>query len=110
VTKIPPGYVLISVADLAALHAARADPGPLAAPPDPKSARATMPGLAEAIGLLAARVHGIDSPGLSGDVPAPSVAAALVIIAAATLGQFLPDRGTRLLADLGVIAAREDTR
>ena len=67
-----------------------------------------MAGLAEAIALITARRHGIGT-GLSGDVPAPAVAAALTILAAAFLGGLdLQDQGAGLLQDLGLAAASED--
>ena len=79
----------------------------LGAPPGADQA-ATMPGLAEAVALLTARHHGIDNPGLSGDVPPSAVAAALVTLGTAFLAHLLPaDHGARLLQDLGAAAADE---
>lgn len=106
---VPPGYALVRLDDLAALHSARADPGPPAALPEPQPSEATLAGLAEAIGILTARANGQRLP-LSGDVAPTAVTGALAIIACAALAQLLPaDRGARLLADLGLAAAREDT-
>ena len=70
---------------------------------------ASLAGLSEAVSLLTARHHGIDSPGLSGDVPPAAVASALVILGGAFLASLLPvDNGARLLRDLGAVAAGED--
>jgi hypothetical protein len=106
VTKlaIPPGHVLLRIEDFAALYAAAHAPAPPAAP---QGERATMAGLAEAVSLLTARVHGIDL-GLSGDVPHSAVTASLAVLAAAFLGHLLPaDRAAALLTDLGIIAVKE---
>jgi hypothetical protein len=70
---------------------------------------ATMAGLAEAIGLLTARVHGMTSPGLSRNVAPSAVAAALALLGAAFISHLLPaDRGAGLLRDFGAAAAGED--
>jgi hypothetical protein len=67
-----------------------------------------LPGLAEAVSLLAARVHGVDALPLSGDVPAHAVTGALAVLATALLSSLLPnDRGAALLTDLDVWAAQE---
>jgi hypothetical protein len=88
------------------------DDGPTAPPAAPNAAgpaSATMAGLAEAVALVAARVHGMPDPGLSGDVPAPAVAGALAVLARAFLQSLdLRDGGTRILQDLGAVAARDD--
>lgn len=79
-------------------------------PPGPPLAGngATMPGLAEAVSLLAARLHGVPGVGLSGDVPAGSVTAALTILAHALLRSLdLRDDGAALLRGLGEAAAGE---
>lgn len=100
---VPPGYVVVRIADLAELLGRQAQP-----PAGPKPATATMPGLAEAIALIAARHHGIPSPGLSGDVPPGAVAGALTIFAAALLANLLPaDQASGLLTDLGAAVVRE---
>jgi DNA-binding transcriptional LysR family regulator len=76
-------------------------------PPPPTGA--TWAALAEAIALVAARHQDIPSPGLSGDIDANAVAAALAILAAAFLGKLLPaDRAASLLTDLGLAAARQN--
>jgi hypothetical protein len=67
-----------------------------------------MAGLAEAVSLLAAKVQGITTPGLSDEVPHSAVAAALVVLSAAFLAELLPsDQGARLLNDLGIAAASD---
>lgn len=108
-TKLPPGYVAIHLNDLMALHAARQAPPP--PPPDPVPATATAAGLAEAISLLAARIHGVKDFPLSGDVDATAVTGALALLATALLRQLLPrDRATAFLTDLGTAAANEGTQ
>jgi regulatory helix-turn-helix LysR family protein len=93
-------------ATLAAAQAAReAATSAPSAPP----AEATLAGLAEAVGLLVARLQGVRL-GLSGEVPAPAVAGALSVLAAAFLGGLdLGDGGARLLANIGHDAAHEGT-
>ena len=118
VTLTPAGHALLpeARATLAAAQAARqaatgapaqaARQAPAASAPLPPTG-ATWAALAEAIALVAARHQDIPSPGLSGDIDANAVAAALALLAAAFLGKLLPaDRAASLLADLGLVAAR----
>lgn len=121
VTLTPAGHALLpeARATLAAAQAARqaatgapaqaARQAPVGAPAPPPPAGATWAALAEAVALVAARYQDIPSPGLSGDIDANAVAAALAILAAAFLGKLLPaDRAASLLTDLGLAAAREN--
>ena len=108
--KIEPGdTVTIKVRGPAVVRVSQ--PGPVAPSVADHAGeqQATMAGLAEAVSLLTARVHGMASPGLSGEVPPGTVAAALVSLGGTFLAHLLPaDQGAALLRDLG-LAAQEDT-
>lgn len=70
----------------------------------------TWPALSEAVALVSAKIHGIDSPGLSGDMPAEDVVRALTALCASLLIVHYPDdRGARFLRDAGTAALTPDT-
>lgn len=73
----------------------------------PGQPEATFAALAEAVGLLTARLGGMRGHAMSGDVPPGAVAAAMCVLTAACLRSIFPDHGAGLLADIGLEAARE---
>ena len=108
--EIPPGCVLIRVADLAALLAV--PPGsarPALDPAEPPQPPAdTWRGLASAVALLTARLghHDVDPGQLADEADAASVISALVSVATASLRGCLEGGAEGFLQDLGVLAAR----
>ncbi len=109
--EIPPGCVLIRVADLAALLAALPGQRPPALVPaePPQPPADAWRGLASAVALLTARLghHDIAPGQLADEADTAAIIAALVVMAAAALRGCLDDGAAMsLLQDLGVIAGR----
>jgi hypothetical protein len=104
---LPPGYVAISVADLAALLSTRAT-----APPAPQPATTadtiTWEAISACIALLGAKLWQADvsQADVIGELPAGSVVGALTIVAASVLAAVFADRGEGLLGSLGLDAAK----
>lgn len=106
--EIPAGCVIIRLADLAALLAAR--PGPV--PPLPVPAVPSQPGpdawsgLASAVAMLTARIgnHDVDLGQLADPADMASVVTALVAMASAALRGCLEDGAGQFLQDMGALA------
>jgi hypothetical protein len=104
---IPPGYILISLTDLAALMRERAA---VPAPSQPEPADgATWEAIAAAVGLVCAQIWRPDvgHADIIGDVPAGTVVHALTIISAALVRGAFADHGTVLLRHLGELAGTQ---
>jgi len=107
------GYVVIEAGELCGWA-----PVPLTREPPvaPEAAAPAAPAgqwcvVAEAVALISASLHGIDGPGLSGDVRAEDVARLLARMTATVLREHLPPGSADIaLADLGLLAAREGGR
>lgn len=99
--EIPPGCVVIRLADLAALLAA------VPAPEPPRRADDAWSGLGAAVAMLTARLGKQDvGPGqLAEGIPPEHIITALVAMAAAGLRGCLEDGAETFLRDLGLIAA-----
>ena len=108
--RVRPGdTVTITVHGPAVIHVRPSGPPGASETAPAAGSRPALPGLAEAVSLITARVHGMPGPGLSEDVSPAAVAAALTILATAFLDHLLPlDRRSALLTDLG-LAAQEGT-
>ena len=109
---VPPGCVVISIADLAALIAAARPPDTgqavRAAPPSPSPGGTALPALRAAIAMLTSRIGGaeVDDRDLIGDIPSAAVIAALAAIAVRALECGFPDVATiTVLRDLAMAAA-----
>jgi hypothetical protein len=106
--RVPPGFALVRIDDLAALT-------PRSAPENARRDQAdtaTWEALAASIAILTARLGHIDvrQADLIGDTPPAAVIKALVILTAATLAALMPDQGATLLRDLVKTAAQEGTQ
>ena len=107
-SEIPPGCVLIRLADLAALIAARPGqlpPGPAEPPRQPEGA---WSGLAAAVAMCTARLgenRDLGPGHLAEGIPPEYIIAPLVAMAAAGLRACLEDGAEAFLRDMGLIAA-----
>ncbi|MFF6939978.1 hypothetical protein [Streptomyces lavendulae] len=71
----------------------------------------TIRGLQAAIGLMTARIWGldVDQKVVLGDTPAEEALAALAVIAATSMGATMPDLGKPMLRSIGDLAAQAET-
>lgn len=110
----PRGYLIVNVDDYHALvldaakarHPARPAPVPAPVPPEPGDAWAA---LAVAVSLVTARVGRlpVDLDQLAAGVAPGPLVRVLAGLAAAALRELTADQGASLLADLGLLAARD---
>jgi hypothetical protein len=100
--EIPPGHVVVRLADLAELLAARSSDAPQPAP-----YAATWPGLTAATGMLTGHLggHQVDRAELARGTTDEAIIGALVTVGAGLLRAHHGDSAETLLQYLGLIAA-----